>query len=804
MAPLLQLLSVCLALSPIHHAAAQVAEVARPVAPRAATAIPSNALSGLGLSLTSPAGSLAAPGLDLTATSAGLAAGGSVSAPASLGFSPAAGLQSRSLSASQPIRAVSHAPSHGLASAIGSPRRLSSGDEVLAPAGGRVADTAIASARSLSSAMSPKGAPSGSLEASGAASRFYDRSNRIAGEFDGRDHASADAVDAIAIETARAPFQKSPPRVVMILDTFDGKAPEQVSTYVNQLLDKGSKVVFVTPRPYKGDESANSVLTGSIKARTTNPLMVVSYNGGMITPHTPVRSADHTPKPLVPNLDSFAENTVTLFRQINATAKSRLGVSGDLQEFGYPDESNPMIYGAMLPAGVDAEKWAAEYNGLLQAAGHKYKIEMGRVHGTDQYFFIIQLTSLELNTQRIFQALFNLHPRLNPTNEPTMGLKAEEVWVLGDPTSARGFLNTMNEKELMASGHMVAGSSGFHVKGVTNWAEMAEGLGSLLGHSRYKQIKVNRFDIRDYLDWLARKARFGSSWSLRRLIGQKQKETIVPFSTTVAKFKGVVIKHVVDQMFHYIRAGEFQKAKLEKAIELLEKAWKNPAAYGIRVSPDIEAAMLTDAWKAMTKDRKGGTLDVGRAWLRNFYGRLMPRFEDDIDQFVGSIVSLRRDGKQSAELHHIVPETNEDYIVYALPDMAQVVYEPGYGWTIIAHVFRTGREPTSTEFDEGVEPFLVGRAALKQWADERADGQWYVNDQANPHVRVVFHYETRYIPKEFTVAQLESTIPNITSIISRRQTDAEYQQYVKEKLEKEEALKLAALKKLEKAKKKKK
>lgn len=548
------------------------------------------------------------------------------------------------------------------------------------------------------------------------------------------------------------------PRVVMILDTL--KAPvdkgHKLVGHIESLLDQGVRVIFVTARPEKGENSAESVLTKHLKFRTGNPPIIVSYNGARIAAHTRAEK----PKGLVEDLPGFAAATVEKFREINLRVAKSLGVGDGVSEFGIPSTEEPYLYGGVLPASVDAAAWTRTYNRALKAAGFRYKVETAKAEDGKVYFFT-QSTALRLNTGRIFNGLYALAPELNPANGETGALKNSEVLVLADPATAPSFLQSLPGK-------------GYSMHGVKDAAGLADALSAVLGKTALEKVSVNRYDLRDYVEWQERQKKFGSGFS-RAWKGN-------PANRELGFYRGILIKELMARLYHTIRKGQYHLADVDTAVEMLHSMWYNPKANGIRVPPEVEQAMTSKAWKALGK----GYLETSKRWLRNYYHRNFRDYPRGISQeVVARMIRLGRDG-DTITVNFASPYTGRNYVIYVRPDRTEL-HEGTDGYTLVGHVYRTGREPTETAFEDSIDKALVARALLDGDAQKRADGRWYVNDEPDPKVKVVFHYNTREISDTMTTAEVEALTPEITALIEKRETDQAYQKWRAEQDKKREA-----------------
>lgn len=570
-----------------------------------------------------------------------------------------------------------------------------------------------------------------------------------------------------------APLGKLYPRVVIILDALDRPAQEgdKLVKYIEALSDKGVKIVFVTARPEKGENSAESMLVSKLKVRTGNPLIVVSYNGARIALHN---SKAENPKPLIPDQEPFAEKTLARFREIDATVRAKLGAKVGAAEFGYPNLEAPYIYGAEIPAGVDAGDWTTAYNRALKSAGFDYKIEAAQ--GADarlralvgRAVYFTQSTALRLNTRRVFNAIYAAAPELDPAKGGHGVLKPQQVLILADPAKAPSFLQSLP-------------SRGYFIHGVNDTASLERTLEAVLGGATLEQVMVNKFELREYLDWLERRqyhvGKRGSKRGSKRGGGRSwSRDLNAPGWHEMAFYRGILIKELMSRLYHLMKNEALEEASLDSAVTLLEKMWRHPEANGVRLPEVLQLARQTDSFRM----RQKGGLEIAKRWLKNYYHRHFPDYPRGINEkVVGRLLRLARDG-DSVTLDYASPYTGRSYKVYVRPDRTEL-WEDEKGYILVGHVYRTGKEPFQTKFDESVEVNLVGRALLEGDAQKREDGRWYVNSEPDPRVMIVFHYNTRDLQSVMTTAEVESHTPEVTALIEKRAADREYQKWVEEK-----------------------
>ena len=565
------------------------------------------------------------------------------------------------------------------------------------------------------------------------------------------------------------------PRVAIILDSLDkpAAADSKIVKYIETLVTNGVKVVFVTARAEKGENSADTMLIGQLKVRTRNPVLVVSYNGARVTSRS---SKAANPKSLIPDQLPFAEKTIARFREITADVNAKLGVTAKVQEFGQPSLEAPFIYGGELPAGVDASKWTAAYNRALKSAGFDYKVELSR-NAEGKTIYLTQSNALKLNAGRVFNAIYAIAPELDPEKGGAGILKPQQVLILADPAKAPSFLQALPGK-------------GYFIHGVNDTSSLERAMEAVLGGKALDQVAVNKYELRDYIEWLSRRQRYGASSSKApqgkggragviapRRSGDASGFSKVPF------YRGIIVKEVMSRLYHLMKNGAFEESTLDAGVDLLEKLWKYPESNGIHLPEELQLGRQTGAFK---NQQKGG-LEGSKRWLKNYYHRHFPDFPRGLNQKVaGRLLRLARDG-DSVTLQYESPYTGRSYKVFVRPDRTEL-WEDEKGYILVAHVYRTGKEPYQKGFDESIEVNLIGRALLEGDAQKRADGRWYVNGEADPRIQVVFHYMTRDLQAIMTPAQVDAHTPEVTALIEKREADTEYQKWVAaKKLEDEKA-----------------
>jgi hypothetical protein len=559
------------------------------------------------------------------------------------------------------------------------------------------------------------------------------------------------------------------PRVVMILDTLAGPASDKLVKQIEKLADAGVRVVFVTARVDKGEDSAESVLVSKLKRRVGNPVIVVSANGARITAHN--SKAEH-PKPLIEDLDGLSANAVAAFQKIGKASLTKQGVKGELVEFGVPAVEGAHIYGAELPAGADLKKFVSSYNEMLRNRGMKYKVE--GVAGPDgRNYFFTQSTALKLNTSRLFNAVFAQNPDLRGS------LTREQVLVLADSTKAANFLKSLSQTEEVSG-------KGFFIHGVKDEASTVSALDAVLGNAALDKVVVTRSQLRAYSEWLDARAKWGTSpRSAGSGSGFSAGKKGGRFSRDLGFYRGIIMYDLMGRLYHLLRNGQYANASPEAAQDLLEAMWKNPRANGVRINDEMDASLRALRKTAWGRQMLHGYYDTAKTWLRGYYKRNLPNFPIGVsEKVVGTMINLARDSKNQIVLEYASPYTGRRYTIHALPARAHLERDD-QGNLLVAHVYRTGKEPYEAEFEDSVETNLMAAMMLAGYADKRDDGKWYVNDEANPRVKVVFHYMTRDLNRIMTPEELEASSQEVTTLIEKMQADPEFLEHWNEQQEAE-------------------
>ncbi|PIR18555.1 MAG: hypothetical protein COV48_06880, partial [Elusimicrobia bacterium CG11_big_fil_rev_8_21_14_0_20_64_6] len=213
--------------------------------------------------------------------------------------------------------------------------------------------TALGTARTLAAAIGDENLPKGPDQAKDAADKAFDGAMK-SGD-------AEDSSDAPFVANA-SPLAKLYPRVVFVQDVFTGPASEKTVEYVNKLVDAGVHVVFLTWRPHRGVDSADSILMSRVKQSRNNPVIIVSYNGGKISLHG--RAA--IPKPLIESVGAFPKDALANIRKIANVVEA------------VPTEAEAFSVTVQLIEGLKSPSLKAQINALnrkFKSAGLAYTAE---------------------------------------------------------------------------------------------------------------------------------------------------------------------------------------------------------------------------------------------------------------------------------------------------------------------------------------------------------------------------------------------------------------------------------------------
>lgn len=607
---------------------------------------------------------------------------------------------------------------------------------------------ALASARTLAAAIGDENLPKGPDQAKEAADKAFDGA-ASEGDVDGSDAGAPFAHDG-------APLAQLYPRVVFVQDVFSGPASEKTVEYVNKLVDAGVHVVFLTWRPHRGADSADSVLMTRVKQSRNNPVIVVSYNGGKVSLHG--RAAN--PKPLIESVGAFPAEALSKIKKLANVVEA------------VPTDAEAFSVTVKLVEGVKSPSLNAQINALnrkFKAAGLDYKAES---HPNVPGAAIIHSMPLRFSLARVMQALETQFAGENLSKSP------EKFLILSDSVKSPRFSTAFPKNS--------------EIQVVRGGAAMENVLGAVLGDRALGSVSLKLGKLRQYVEYWEpahRRARSyepdavggsGGGGSVRRAAGDRETNKMF------AMYVGTIMFRMMAQLYDDIFRGQHQLAKLTVLQAQLRSMWYAPLKHGVYVNKGLAKIMSTPAWKAQSK----GYLEYANSYLTNFYFREFGDYTRAARNVQENYVGLSTDRKSLITLEFVSAATGKLYKIHTrIPRVMRL--EMAQGLTLTAYAYRTGKETP----DDG-EEFLarvLAMAMLKGHARKGPDGKWH---HGSPEGKVIeslnvqLEYRTSarlHIFKAEDFLRLEENqtvngpiVQEIISAIEREEADAEYQAYYAE------------------------
>lgn len=606
---------------------------------------------------------------------------------------------------------------------------------------------ALSSVRTIAAAIGDENLPKGPDSANEAADKAFDGTVS---------NGEAESADAPFAANNGAPLAQLYPRVVFVQDVFSGPVSEKTVEYVNKLVDAGVHVVFLTWRPHRGADSADSILMERVKQSRNNPVIVVSYNGGKVSLHG--RAA--IPNPLIESVGAFP---VEALAKINKIAKVVEAVPTEKEAFSITikmDEAGKTSVNAQINA----------LNRKLKAAGLDYKAE---AHPTASGVSIIHSQPLRFSLARVMQALETQFAGENLTASP------EKFLILSDSVKSPRFSTSFPKNS--------------EIQVVRGGAAMENVLGAVLGDRALGSVSLKLGKLRQYVEyWEPSHSRarnyepdaVGGSGGVRRAGGDRETNKMF------AMYVGTIMFRMMAQLYDDIFRGQHQLAKLTVLQAQLRSMWYAPLKHGVYVNKGLAKIMSTPAWKAQSK----GYLEYANSYLTNFYFREFGDYTRAARSVQENYVGLSTDRKSLITLEFVSAATGKLYKIHTrIPRVMRL--EMAQGLTLTAYAYRTGKETP----DDG-EEFLarvLAMAMLKGHARKGPDGKWH---HGSPEGKVIeslnvqLEYRTSarlHIFKAEDFLRLEDNqtvngpiVQEIISAIEREEADAEYQAYYAEQEQK--------------------
>ena len=606
---------------------------------------------------------------------------------------------------------------------------------------------ALGTAKTLAAAIGDENLPKGPDQAKEAADKAFDGTVS---------NGAAEGEDAsVPFAANGAPLAQLYPRVVFVQDVFNGPASEKTVEYVNKLVDAGVHVVFLTWRPHRGADSADSILMARVKQSRNNPVIVVSYNGGKVSLHG--RAAN--PKPLIESVGAFPAEALA---KINKIAKVVEAVPTEAEAFSVTvkmDEAGKTSVNAQINA----------LNRKLRDAGLDYTAE---AHPNIAGSAIIHSQPLRFSLARVMQALETQFAGENLT------ASSGKFLILADSVKSPRFSTSFPKNS--------------EIQVVRGGEAMENVLGAVLGDRALGSVSLKLGKLRQFVEyWEPSHSRTrnyepdavggsGGGGSVRRAGGDRETNKMF------AMYVGTIMFRMMAQLYDDIFRGQHQLAKLTVLQAQLRSMWYAPLKHGVYVNKGLAKIMSTPAWKAQSK----GYLEYANSYLTNFYFREFGDYTRAARNVQENYVGLSTGRKSLITLDFVSSATGKLYKIHTrIPRVMRL--EMAQGLTLTAYAYRTGKETP----DDG-EEFLarvLAMAMLKGHGRKGPDGKWH---HGSPEGKVIeslnvqLEYRTSarlHIFKAEDFLRLEEgqtvngpIIQEIISAIEREEADAEYQAYYAE------------------------
>jgi len=573
------------------------------------------------------------------------------------------------------------------------------------------------------------------------------------------------------------------PRVVFLEDIFDKPVSEATVDYVQRLINAGAHVVFMTARPHTGEDSADSILLSRLKVSQTNPVMVVSYNGGRVALHS--RAAD--PKPYIEDSRAFNEETLKTF---DAAANELAGdLDTELEFDAIPNAKSTFQYNLWIPASVPEAEVAAlrskmirGFNAAMKAEGLDYTIQK---HPSNPRRLWVRSQPMRVSLDRVFAAL-------------DKRFHGEEI--LSRPET---FLVIGNSRRSLKLSKAWPKLTTF--RPAKNEAELFDFLGNVLGDRRQKQVGVKLGEIRSYSEfWEPMLERRAGNFESEAHQSAPTSEEDRRYHGPMAMFTGSILYKLMPELFENVWRGQARNTTKSHAKERLRQMWRNPEKEGVFVSKRQAAVMTEPGWK----ERSRGYLERALTLFSNIYDRTFEHYSDAAQDIMHNMAALTTDRQSLITL--VFKSGGKIYKVFTrLPRLMKHDTEDGRVLSVTA--YRTGKEPFEGD-GGGIYAKTLAMAILAGFAQPGNDGLWHDGWAQGPriaklHVRLEYKQAARDL--YFDPSDFFKILPNgsyrqgvvvkeIANLIERMRADEEFQEHFKAENEKATDEEIKAAKKTKK------
>jgi hypothetical protein len=568
------------------------------------------------------------------------------------------------------------------------------------------------------------------------------------------------------------------PRVVFIQDVFTEPASDATVDYIQRLVNAGAHVVFMTARPHKGEDSADTVLLSRLKVSQNNPIIVASHNGGRIALHS--RAKD--PKAYIPDSRAFNEETLKAFNAVASELAGDLDVEFEFEEL--PNNKSAFQYNLWIPKSVPANELAAVrskairgFNAAMRQQGLEYSIER---HPDNPRLLWARSQPMRLSLDRVFSALDKRFHGEELLTRP------ETFLVIGDSKRSRKLSKAWPKQVTFRS--------------AKSEEELFDYVGSVLGDRRQKMVGVKLGEIRTYTDFWEpmlerRSGNFGSDGHQSHRGTEEDRRYHGP----MAMFTGSILYKLMPELFENVWRGQTRNASKNHAKERLRQMWRNPEKEGVFVSKRQAAVMNEPGWK----ERSRGYLERALTLFDKIYERTFEHYGATAKDIMHNMAALATDRQSLITL--VFKSGGKIYKVFTrLPRLMK--HDTSEGRVLSVVTYRSGKEPAKGKAADTYTKTLA-MAILAGFAQPGADGFWHDGWAQGPkisklHVRVEYKQSGRdfyFDPSDFFKIMPNGSykqgvvVKEIANMIERMRADDEFQEHYKAETEEatEEEIKAA-------------
>jgi len=565
--------------------------------------------------------------------------------------------------------------------------------------------------------------------------------------------------DKVAAQIDEADLSTHYPRVVVIQDTFDGPVPDQAAAYVQKLVDAGVRVVFMTRRSQQGPDSAWEILLSRVKTGRTNPVIVVSHNGGRVALHSKAAN----PKAILPDAKAFTQDDIKAFGAMAKALAKELGLKDAPEAEAFPGTDSAFAYSLSLPAAKRAA-FLQGFNEALKEAGYVYAMEP--VPG-DRQTIRMYTQPMRFSISRVREALEATFAGENLSAEP-------EKWlILADSQRSPKFSKAFPK--------------GTEVAVMKTGADLERTLGAVLGDRRLDTVSLKLGMLRQFVEYWEpmqerKKGKSSAAGGASPYKGNEEWE----LDKTFAKFTGSIFYKMMPWIFENIWRGQHQHTQLTALEAKLSDLWYHPQKNMVFISKAEVAQMA----KAGPKARREAFF-AARAYLRKIWTREFSDYSEAALNIMENLVSLSSDRQSLITLPFKSKTTGKLYKIFTrVPVLTK--HDTPKGRVLTVQAFRTGQEEPND--GDVFHAKILAMATLVAYGRKGLDGTWrhgwFLGKPIHKiHVRLEFKGAPRdlwFDPTELLTLQENGKVSQgpivqeMISVIERMYADPGYLEYWKE------------------------